>query len=164
MAMIKVQKIKEALVDFCMEQSEYDLSERTVRSLVDSAFDVMCSYPHDELPSQRIQGYTVFRNGKERTELFDDDTYYDVEVCTGVLLGTFAIDSDEPGECGILTFARGYDIVYDPVFDEIRILFIIAAEGLGVMSAYRFETSNFVDFDLYGFVIGLAAQICRKLL
>lgn len=85
----------------------------------------------------------------------------------GIWLGSFLIDDDSYIERGDTILFTGYDIIYDPAADEIVLLYIVAADTDGdsdITTVYRVRIDMFEDFSLEGFVYGLAAQICTRLI
>ena len=162
MEMIKVQSIKDALLDFCDDQAYGKVPYKKIQEVIDSSFGIMKTYPKTELPVAAINSYMVYTNCKEHTELFDESAYADSVICDGVILGTFPIDPIT--KSADHSFIRGYDIVYDPYMDEIRLLYIIASQCGNDLSVYRVDTKTFEDFSFYGFILGLVAQMCRKLI
>ena len=58
---------------------------------------------------------------------------------------------------------RGYDVVYDLVTEEIRLLYRIVNNDEAVTSVYRVEVDSLENFDVQEFIIEVTAQMLNKL-
>ena len=57
----------------------------------------------------------------------------------------------------------GYDVIYDLVTEEIRLLYRIVNNDAAVTSVYRVEVDSLEDFDAREFIIEVTSQMLAKL-
>ena len=140
-----------AMVQFCTEQdflSEY-LPEDEIESLVEAAFNVMNRIPN---------------SGLNETEIFPDYIKDNGLLCpAAVHLATINCDEyiSDSGIQKLVT--RGYDVIYDLVTEEIRLLYRIVNNDAAVTSVYRVEVDSLDDFNAREFIIEVTAQMLNKL-
>ena len=153
MGMVSISKIQEALVDFCLFQTDYIASEREVRKLLESAFAAADYTRKVSLITHEISSYAVELDGEDETEFWNDEAFDSSLVSEdGVILGTFL---EEP---------LSGSIVYDVISDKILLLYVVSTESTdGMTTYYRTEVEEFEDFPLYGFIVSVAMQTCMNL-
>ncbi|MBO6229106.1 MAG: hypothetical protein J6O50_00935 [Ruminiclostridium sp.] len=168
MTTIKVSKIYDALVEFCVQQSNGRVGIERINAVVADGLRMIMKCPSPRFYSEKVLSYTVIIDGKKMDELLYNDMHDNSVICPeGIWLGSFLIDDDSYIERGDTILFTGYDIIYDPAADEIVLLYIVAADTDGdsdITTVYRVRTDMFEDFSLEGFVYGLAAQICTRLI
>ena len=165
MGMVSISKIQEALVDFCLFQTDYIASEREVRKLLESAFAAADYTRKVSLITHEISSYAVELDGEDETEFWNDEAFDSSLVSEdGVILGTFLEEPISGSVGGEVTVSKGYQVVYDVITDKILLLYVVSTESTdGMTTYYRTEVEEFEDFALYGFIVSVAMHTCMNL-
>ena len=166
MKAMKVEKIYDALVEFCVKQSNGKVGIERINAVVEDAIDTINECPNPRLSSETIMSYDVFVGGKKEDNLLYNDMYDNSVICEdGIRLGRFMMLDESFVEHGDTAMYTEYDIIYDPSIDEIILLYTVVTDTASdVMSFYRVQADLFEDFSLEGFVYSLTAQICTRLI
>ncbi len=165
MGIVSISKIQEALVEFCRYQAEYTVSETEVRKLIDSAFSAAQYTRRVSLITHEISSYAIELDGEDETEIWDDEAF-DASLVSedGVIIGTFFEEPMGGSIGGEVMVSKGYQVVYDCATDDILLFYVVGTESTdGLNTFYRVETEDFKDFNIYGFIVSVAAQTCMNL-
>ena len=159
-------EMQAAMVQFCTEQdilSEY-LPEDEIESLVEAAFNVMNRIPNTGLHETEIYRYHFYTENDAQQEIFPD-YIKDNGLLFPSAIHLATINCDEYiSDSGIQKLVTcGYDVIYDLVTEEIRLLYRIVNNDAAVTSVYRVEADSLEDFDAREFIIEVTSQMLAKL-
>lgn len=157
-------EIKEALLDFCMEQCTVNggVSADEAENLVNKAFEVFGKNSCAHIDPISMYRYHLYAGEEYTDEIFPDNIKENGVICECCLhLGTFTANEYSNNTDKIIT--RGYDLVYDLDCEEMLLLYKVVYSDNDVVTVYRVETEWFEDFDVTAFMLDLTVQIAAKL-
>ena len=166
MRRINAVKVYDALVEFCVHQTNGLVPIEKINEVVGSAFSVFSKFPRKHLVTREIMNYTILDEGRTVDDILYDEARENAVICdNGVILGTFMIKDGSYIKSKALSLICGYDVVYDADNDEIVLVYVVhAIADDGTMTMYRVPTDVMEDFDLCGFVVSVVTQMCRTLI
>ncbi|MBR1831012.1 MAG: hypothetical protein IJ784_01095 [Ruminiclostridium sp.] len=158
--------VYDALVEFCVQQSNGAVPIEKINEVVCSAFSVFSKFPRKHMASREIMNYAILDEGRNVDDILYDEARENAVICdNGVILGTFMIKDGSYIKSKAISLICGYDVVYDTDNDEIMLVYVVHALAAdGTMTMYRVPTDVMEDFDLCGFVVSVVTQMCRNLI
>ena len=161
-----INDIKEAMLQFCMEQSVMNgySAEEEIQAVVKSAFDVFDKNQGTSLPVEPVYRYSMYAGEQFTDEILPAEIKENGELFErAIFLGSFLLDSYSSDTCESNLILRGYDVVYDINSKEIVLLYRIMTTDDDITTVYRVDTDIYEDFDVFEFVIDISAQIIIRL-
>ena len=168
MRMMRFTKIAEdiqaALTQFCILQNDGYICDEEIESIVESAFTVFGRFRDTSLPAAPVFRYQMYAGVQYTDEILpesikENGILYD--RC--IHLGTFSLDSYGDTADNTKIVVRGYDVFYDMESGLVKLVYRIMAENNSMTALYRVDTDYYEDFDVYEFIIDIAAQVINKL-
>ena len=87
-----LKDVYDALVEFCVQQSNGAVPIEKINEVVGSAFSVFSKYPRKHLVARELMNYTILDEGRTVDDILYDEARENAVICdNGVILGTFMI-------------------------------------------------------------------------
>lgn len=158
-------EIKEAMFRFCLKQCAVDgiLPIDEVDNVVETAFEVVSDEVGGEINITKFYRYHLYAGEEFTSEILPENVKENGVICErGIHLGTFLADTYADNDDVGKVIMRGYDVIYDLDKQKIILLYRVLISDNELLTIYRVETDYIEDFNLYEFMVDLAAQICTK--